>query len=368
MLTLRPYQNEAADFIYEHDRAMVLAPVGAGKTAITLTAMKDALNDGVVKRWFGDAYKTWPVEWSKVFETVPSTQAYEDYVGVSQRGMAQFKTEGQPLKYDSPRQGFASRIQNMTFALGDVITYEEMQDNQWGPKGVKKAQSLARAFHYTDENIHALVLSRAFTAGYTGGDGATVCSTAHPNKRDNATWSNRLAVDTALSEDSLETMVIPILTAEDDAGNAIQLMPKDLVIAPANVFNAQRILKSINQSGTANKPIQHWAQGAANVAQALMGGYDMRQIDQQERAAREEVDEGLGRVSERVATHDDALGTLDWQLVALRKRVEVLGKVWSGPVYQITKSGRIEAQLVDGVWRPIPWDGARKVEPDDDGA
>jgi len=66
-MELRPYQNEAADFIYEHDRAMVLAPVGAGKTAITLTAMKDALNDGVVKRWLVLAPKrvatdVWPVE------------------------------------------------------------------------------------------------------------------------------------------------------------------------------------------------------------------------------------------------------------------------------------------------------------------
>jgi SNF2 family DNA or RNA helicase len=40
MLTLRPYQTEAATFLGTHDRAMVLAPVGAGKTAITLTAMQ----------------------------------------------------------------------------------------------------------------------------------------------------------------------------------------------------------------------------------------------------------------------------------------------------------------------------------------
>lgn len=38
---LRPYQQEAATFLYEHDRAMVLAPVGAGKTATTLTAMQE---------------------------------------------------------------------------------------------------------------------------------------------------------------------------------------------------------------------------------------------------------------------------------------------------------------------------------------
>ena len=50
-MKLRPYQEQAADFLYEHDRAMILAPVGAGKTAITLTAMQDMLKYGIVKRW-----------------------------------------------------------------------------------------------------------------------------------------------------------------------------------------------------------------------------------------------------------------------------------------------------------------------------
>jgi len=45
-LKLRPYQDEAADFLYERDRAMILAPVGAGKTAITLTAMQAMVKDG----------------------------------------------------------------------------------------------------------------------------------------------------------------------------------------------------------------------------------------------------------------------------------------------------------------------------------
>jgi len=66
-LSLRPYQNKAADFLYENDRAMILAPVGAGKTAITLTAMAELLRDGVVKRFLVLAPKrvctdVWPVE------------------------------------------------------------------------------------------------------------------------------------------------------------------------------------------------------------------------------------------------------------------------------------------------------------------
>jgi len=70
MPKLRDYQNQAADFLYEHDRAMVLAPVGAGKTAITLTAMWEMWRDQHVKRWLVLAPKrvctdVWPVEQPK---------------------------------------------------------------------------------------------------------------------------------------------------------------------------------------------------------------------------------------------------------------------------------------------------------------
>ena len=50
-MVLRPYQDEAAYFLYSRDRAMILAPVGAGKTAITLTAMQAMIQDGHVKRF-----------------------------------------------------------------------------------------------------------------------------------------------------------------------------------------------------------------------------------------------------------------------------------------------------------------------------
>jgi SNF2 family DNA or RNA helicase len=51
MFKPRPYQDEAADFLYSRDRAMILAPVGAGKTMITLTAMQAMIQDGHVKRF-----------------------------------------------------------------------------------------------------------------------------------------------------------------------------------------------------------------------------------------------------------------------------------------------------------------------------
>ena len=66
-MKLRPYQDEAADFLFANDRAMVLAPVGAGKTAITLTAMAEMLAQGHAKRFLvlaplRVAQSVWPVE------------------------------------------------------------------------------------------------------------------------------------------------------------------------------------------------------------------------------------------------------------------------------------------------------------------
>jgi hypothetical protein len=57
-------------FLYERDRAMILAPVGAGKTAITLRAMAEMKREGHAKRWLVVAPKrvctdVWPVEVAK---------------------------------------------------------------------------------------------------------------------------------------------------------------------------------------------------------------------------------------------------------------------------------------------------------------
>jgi len=66
-MQLRPYQEQAADFLFATDRAMILAAVGAGKTAITLSAMQDMVRQGIARRWLVLAPKrvctdVWPVE------------------------------------------------------------------------------------------------------------------------------------------------------------------------------------------------------------------------------------------------------------------------------------------------------------------
>ena len=61
-MELRPYQVEAADFLLTHDRAMVLAAVGAGKTALTLHAMEKRGGRYLVIAPKRVCEEVWPIE------------------------------------------------------------------------------------------------------------------------------------------------------------------------------------------------------------------------------------------------------------------------------------------------------------------
>ena len=121
MNLLRPYQNEAADFLYERDRAMILAPVGAGKTAITLTAMQDMLGNGVAKRFLVLAPKrvctdVWPVEQPKWAPDVPLAVA----VGTPKQRLAALRSDAQIVvsNYDN--------IATLPTASFDAIVFDEL--------------------------------------------------------------------------------------------------------------------------------------------------------------------------------------------------------------------------------------------------
>ena len=49
-LKLRPYQDAAATFAYERDYSLILAPVGAGKTAAALTVIRELIRDDEINK------------------------------------------------------------------------------------------------------------------------------------------------------------------------------------------------------------------------------------------------------------------------------------------------------------------------------
>ncbi len=198
---------------------------------------------------YGKEYNDYAVEWDKLFEKNTSDKAYEEDLGLSSFGLAVVKPEGSPISYDTERQGFTSRYNHVVYALGFIITREIYEDDLYGKVGAQKAKALARSLRQTKEIVAANIYNRAFTAGYTGGDGIVLCSTAHLNVA-GGTFSNKIATDADLSEAALEQAVIDIAGYRDDRGLLIAAKPEKLVIPYQLQFEAKRILNADGRVGT----------------------------------------------------------------------------------------------------------------------
>lgn len=198
---------------------------------------------------YGKEYNDYAVEWDKLFEKNTSDKAYEEDLGLSSFGLAVVKPEGSPISYDTERQGFTSRYNHVVYALGFIITREIYEDDLYGKVGAQKAKALARSLRQTKEIVAANIYNRAFTAGYTGGDGVVLLSTAHLNVA-GGTYSNKIATDADLSEAALEQAVIDIAGYRDDRGLLIAAKPEKLVIPYQLQFEAKRILNADGRVGT----------------------------------------------------------------------------------------------------------------------
>ena len=202
-----------------------------------------------VKDFFGTKYADHKPIWSQYFTKEVSDRAYEEIVEERGLGLAAVKAEGQSTIYDTTGEGPTSRFTNVTYALGYIVTQEEVDDNLYGDRAFSRAGALARSMRISKEIVHANILNRATNAAYVGGDGVALASAAHPVI--GGTQSNLLtAAD--LTEASLEDAMIAIMNMSDSRGLRIMAKGVTLVVSPSNAFNAYRILNAVGQANTAN--------------------------------------------------------------------------------------------------------------------
>lgn len=216
-----------------------------------------------VNTWYGDGYNDWETEYTAIFKTESSSQAYEEDVSISGFGLAQAKGEGQGVVYDIEQQGFIDRSTHVTYSLGFVITKELVEDDQYSKAGKRKATALARSMRQTKEVVAAGVLNDAFTGGPTYGDGVSLIHAQHPNIA-GGVWSNVLTVASDLNEASLEAAWTQISKYTDDRGNRIAVRPQKLIVPVDEALNAAKIMGTEYEVGTNNNTI--------NVARAKYPG------------------------------------------------------------------------------------------------
>jgi len=202
---------------------------------------------------FGLEYEKYEDEHTMIYDSESSERSFEEEVKLSGFGAAPVKAEGSAISYDSAQESFTARYNHETIAMGFSITEEAMEDNLYDSLSARYTKALARGMAYTKQVKAANPLNDGFTS-YNSGDGVTLFSTAHPLVN-GGTTANRPTVAADLNEVSLEDAVINIAAYTDERGLLIAARPRRLIVPPALMFVATRLLETEGRVGTADNDI-----------------------------------------------------------------------------------------------------------------
>jgi hypothetical protein len=209
----------------------------------------------ILNECFDGVYDQRADEWSRVFrqqEGIPRN--YHEEPVLYGFGAAPQLADGTPVTYQQGGVLFLKRYVYSVYGLAFALTKVLVEDGDHIRIGQVYAKHLAQSLIETKETLCANVLNNAFTGGaFAGGDGVALNASNHPIV--NGTFSNLLTTAANLSQTSLEQMLIQIRQAVDNNGKKIRLVPKQLVVAPGNVFQAEVLLKSVLRAGNANNDI-----------------------------------------------------------------------------------------------------------------
>ena len=215
---------------------------------------------------FGLEYKSYGEEHKEIYDTETSERSFEEETKLSGFSAAPVKNEGQAIAYDNAQEAWTARYNHETIALGFSITEEAVEDNLYDSLSKRYTRALARAMAYTKQVKAASVLNNGFSSSYVGGDGQPLFSASHPLVS-GGTNSNRLTASD-LNETSLEAAVIQIAGWTDERGLLIAAKPGKLIVPPALMFTAKRLLDTELRVATADNDIN-----ALKAMGSIPGGY-----------------------------------------------------------------------------------------------
>ena len=212
---------------------------------------------------FGLEYEKYADEHTLIYDTDSSERSFEEEVKLSGFGAAPVKDEGGGISYDSAQEAFTARYNHETIAMGFAITEEAMEDNLYDSLSARYTKALARAMSYTKQVKAVNPLNNGFTNSYQTGDGVNFFTASgdgvtggdgHPlvsgGKND-----NRPSTAADLNETSLEAAIVTIAALTDERGLLIAAQPRRLLIPPALMFTATRLLESDLRVATADNDV-----------------------------------------------------------------------------------------------------------------
>lgn len=209
----------------------------------------------ILNEVFDGIYDQRADEYKQIFEVSPGiARNYHEEPVLYGFGAAPELPDGTPITYQMGGVLFVQRIPYKVYGLAFALTQVLVEDGDHIHMGKTYSEHLGQSGIETQETLCSLILDRAYNASYPGGDGVSLGSSVHPIAS-GATFSNILSSAAALSQTSLEQMLIQIRTAVNNTNFKVRVNPVKLVIAPSNVFQAEVLIKSVLRTGTANNDI-----------------------------------------------------------------------------------------------------------------
>ena len=247
---LRAVARAAHDTLtgYMHNSGMIL-----GAAPMRSTDFR-AIVEPILNEAFDGVYDLRKDEWKQIFDETPGiARAYHEEPVMFGFGMAPELPDGMPVTYQQGGILFTKRYQYRVYGLAYALTKVLIEDGDHIRIGSIFAKHLAQSLIETKETLTANIVNRAFNNLFPGGDGVELCSAVHPLI--GQFGSNILATPAALSQTSLEQILIQVRKAIDNNGKKIRLSGEKLVISPDNIFQGEVLMKSVLRAGTANNDI-----------------------------------------------------------------------------------------------------------------
>ena len=210
---------------------------------------------------FGMEYARYGEEHKEIYETEKSERSFEEETKLAGFSAAPVKNEGSAIAYDNAQEAFTARYTHETIALGFSITEEAIEDNLYDSLSARYTKALARAMAYTKQVKAAAVINNGFNGAYLGGDGVTLFGNNASNTRvghplvGGGVNYNSPTTGVDLNETALENAVIQIAAWTDERGLLIAAKPRKMVIPPALMFVAKRLLDTELRVSTADNDI-----------------------------------------------------------------------------------------------------------------
>ncbi len=186
-----------------------------------------------LRKVFFQHLKEREAQFTRIFNMLTSSRAYEEdleYIGL---GTMPQKTEGSSTVYNDPVQGGKKRYTHLSYGLGFRVTVEMFEDDLYSVMA-RMTRELAKSGRNVKEVKSFSIFNNGFSSEFGFqklGSNEAIFNTAH-TLVGGGTLANRSATDADLGVASLEAAILLFDNLTDEVGIPIVIKPAVLMVPP----------------------------------------------------------------------------------------------------------------------------------------